>query len=80
MQNPTNHAEASIPTENVSDDDPDWNRTVNVRRKAAKRTLPFDLTAEELLVSHDEDDPAKKKPRLEDSLPTPVSRGYATEY
>jgi hypothetical protein len=44
-------AEASIPTENVRDD-PNLNRTLTVRRKAAKRTFPWDLAGEELnLVS-----------------------------
>jgi hypothetical protein len=45
-----------------------WNRIFNVRRKAAKRTLPFDLTEEELELltpPHDEAIPARKKPRLE---------------
>jgi hypothetical protein len=50
-----------------------WNRTVNIRRKAAKRTLPFELTEEELeLVSlppPDEEIPARKKPRLQEPLP-----------
>jgi hypothetical protein len=47
------------------------NRLVMLRRKAAKRTLPFDLTAEELLVSQDDDIPAaRKKPRLEEPLTT----------
>jgi hypothetical protein len=42
-----------------------------LRRKAAKRAIHFDLTAEELIVSQDEDNPAaRKKPRLEESLPT----------
>jgi hypothetical protein len=72
IQNPTVKAEASIPTENVSDADPDWKRIVKVRRKAAKRTLPFELTEEELdLVSQEEDEdiPARKKPRLEEPPP-----------
>jgi hypothetical protein len=69
---PTGQAEASIPTENVRDDS-NMNRTVAVRRKVAKRTLPFDLRAGELLVSQDEDNPARKKPRLEEPLPTPVT-------
>ena len=61
-------AEAPIPIETVSD--PNINRTVTLRRKAAKRTLPFDLAAEELdLVSQDEDNPVRKKPRLEVPLP-----------
>jgi hypothetical protein len=76
MQNPTVKAEASIPTENVSDDEPDWNRKVKVRRKAAKR-LPFELSEEELdLVSQDgdEDTPARKKPRLEEPIPTTTDK------
>jgi hypothetical protein len=76
MQNPPTPVEgdeAPIPTETVSD--PNMNRTVPLRRKAAKRTLPFDLTAEELdLVSptppQDEDIPGRKKRRLEEPLPT----------
>jgi hypothetical protein len=68
---PTNQAEAAIPPETPSmSNDAKMNRRVVVRRKAAKRTLPFDLAAGELLVSQDEDNPARKKPRLEDSLPT----------
>jgi hypothetical protein len=80
MQNPTDQAgaegEASITTETtVTSDGPNWNRTVAVRRKAAKRTHPFDLAAGELhLVSSTpqaEDIPAaRKKPRLEKPLPT----------
>jgi hypothetical protein len=69
--NPTVKAEASIPTENVSDDGPDWKHVVKVRRKAANRTLPFEFTEEELAVvsQADEDIPARKKPRLEDPRP-----------
>jgi hypothetical protein len=83
MQNTTSEAEAAIPTEIVKEeaeasistenvgDDPDLNRTVAVRRKAAKRTCPWDLAVEELeLVSsqppQDEDIPATKKRRLEE--------------
>jgi hypothetical protein len=49
MQNPTDQAqvEAPIPVETVSNGE-DMNGTVAVRRKAAKRTFPFDLTIEEL--------------------------------
>jgi hypothetical protein len=73
MQEPTtDQAEAAIPTEivSMSNDPPNMNRAVQVRRAAAKRTRPFDLTAGELLVSQDEDNPARKKPRLEEPLPT----------
>jgi hypothetical protein len=44
-----------------------------VRRKTAKRTLPWDLKERELdlvLPPQDEDIPARKKPRLEEHLPT----------
>jgi hypothetical protein len=73
MQNPppTEDDKASISTENVGDD-PHLNRTVNARRKAAKRTLPWDLSVNELeLMSpqQGEDIPARKKPRLEEPLP-----------
>jgi hypothetical protein len=50
--------------------DSNMNRSVMLRRKAAKRTLPFDLAAGELLVSQSEDIPATKKLRLEEPLPT----------
>jgi hypothetical protein len=66
MQNPTGQAEAPIPPETVSNDS-DINRTDTNSRKAAKRTLPWDLNAGELLV---EDNPVRKNPRLEDPLPT----------
>jgi hypothetical protein len=74
MQNPTGQAEAE-----ASNNGPNLNRTVTVRRKAAKRTHPFDLAAEELhlvpsssLSSPQAEDiqPARKKPRLEEPLPT----------
>jgi hypothetical protein len=73
MQESTEEAEASISPLNVSDD-PDLNRTFTARRKAAKRTRPWDLgTGEELtLVSppppQDEDIPATKKRRLEEPI------------
>jgi hypothetical protein len=70
---PTDQAEDPIPPETVSSD------AVMLRRKAAKRTLPFDLAAGELhLVSSSssssspqaKDVPATKKRRLEEPLPT----------
>jgi hypothetical protein len=68
---PNMKAEAPIPTETMSTSNgPNTNRTVNISRKAAKRTLPWDQAAEELLVSQDEDNPARKKPRIEEPLPT----------
>jgi hypothetical protein len=68
MQEPTEVDEPPVPTAEAVSSDPNMNRTVVVCRKAAKRTLPFDLAAGELLlVSHI---PARKKPRLEKPLPT----------
>jgi hypothetical protein len=49
MMESSEEAEASIPTEN-EEEDPNLNRTFAVRRKAAKRTLPWDLVAGELNV------------------------------
>jgi hypothetical protein len=69
MQEPTEEAEASIPTENV-EEDPNLNGTFPARRKAATRTLPWDLKEEELdLVPSPpqaEDIRLTKKPRLEE--------------
>jgi hypothetical protein len=79
MQEPTEEAEdveASISTENAREGpDENLNRTSTVRRKAAKGTLPWDLKAGELdLVSPqsqaEEIAAARKKPRLEEPLPT----------
>jgi uncharacterized protein YbdZ (MbtH family) len=76
MQNPTEEAESISTDTTVYSNGTHWDRTVNVRRKAAKRTHPFDLTAEELLIvpssslsPQDEDIPARKKPRLEEPFP-----------
>jgi hypothetical protein len=82
MQNPTDHAtaQASTPSERVvANDSPNMNRAVQVRRKAAKRTLPFDLAAGELhlvpsssssLSPQAEDVPARKKRGLEEPVST----------
>jgi hypothetical protein len=77
MQQPTedDEDEASISMENETED-PNLNRIFAVRRKAAKRTLPWDLAADDLdLVPSSspqaEDIPtARKTPRLEEPLPT----------
>jgi hypothetical protein len=77
---PSENDQALIPPETVSNDS-DMNPTVIVRRKAAKRTLPFDLVAEELLLVSSSSSPppspqaedipaARKKQRLEMPLPT----------
>jgi hypothetical protein len=56
----------------VIDNGSNTNRTVTVRRKATKRTLPFDLAAGELEASPQAEDilAARKKPRLDEPLPT----------
>jgi hypothetical protein len=88
MREPTEKAqevEASISTENVREGpDENLNRTVAARRKAAKRTLPWDLAAGELnlLPSSSlqvEVIPARKKPRLEEPLPTTTDEAASTK-
>jgi hypothetical protein len=65
-------------------DDPSMNRTFAVRRKAAMRTFPWKLTAEELQLAlprtpdEDEDIRATKRPRLEEPVPTSIDED-ATE-
>jgi hypothetical protein len=72
MQERTEEAEASVSTDNAREGpEENLNRTVAVRRKAAKRSLPWDLAAGELdLVSlpppQAEVIPARKKQRLEE--------------
>jgi hypothetical protein len=71
MQNPTEQTKASIPTETTVNDNGNGsnkNHTVKEHRRAAKRTLPWDLQAGELgLVSPSqaEEIRAMKRPRLE---------------
>jgi uncharacterized coiled-coil DUF342 family protein len=66
MQIPTDQAETSIPTETaVAINSLNLNRTFTVRRKVAKRSERwYQNTATPLSV------PARKKPRLEEPLPT----------
>jgi hypothetical protein len=71
MQNPTDQTKASIPTVKM-EEDPNMNRTVKEHRKAAKRTLPWDLQAGELDIVPSSaaqaagiPAPASKRPRLE---------------
>jgi hypothetical protein len=74
MHEPSEEAEASIPTENVRDA-PNLNPSFTVSRKAAKRTFPWDLPAEGLnLLSplQAKDSPAAKKPRLEEPFSAPA--------
>jgi hypothetical protein len=73
MQNPTDQADTSNPTETTANNNrPNMNRTVVGRRKAANRTLPFYLTGKELnLVPSSpqaEDIPARKRPRLDEVI------------
>jgi hypothetical protein len=71
MQNPTDQAEASIPAETVREGpNLNQNRTVTVRRKAAKRSTP--LPQAEAI-------PARKKPRLEEPLPTTTTTSTTDE-
>jgi hypothetical protein len=85
MQGPPTSTEddnASIPTETVRDD-PNMNRTFTVRRKAAKRTFPYDLKIGETIQlalprPQDEEIPARKRPCLEESFPTSTDEA-ATE-
>jgi hypothetical protein len=77
MQGPTittpNEDDASIPTEYVRNG-PNLNRTFTVRRKAAKRILPWDLPIDEIQLAlplpHDEYMRETNRPRLEEPVPT----------
>jgi hypothetical protein len=64
MPSPTDQAEASIPTETVRESS-NQNLTLTVCRKAAKRSESWYQTTSEPLLT-----PARKKPRLEEPLPT----------
>jgi hypothetical protein len=72
---PTEDDEASIPTEHERNG-PNWNRTFTVCRKAAKRTFPWELTADEIQLAspppQDEDIQETKRPRLEEPVPTSI--------
>jgi hypothetical protein len=67
MQNPTDQAETSIPTETNVREGPHLNPmgTFTVRRKAAKRSERWYQNVSALLST-----PARKKPRLDEHLPT----------
>jgi hypothetical protein len=67
MQNPTEQAEdeGSIPTDETVRDGPNMNRTFTVRRKAAKRSERWYQNLSAPLSI-----PARKKPRVEEPLPT----------
>jgi hypothetical protein len=70
---PTEDDEASIPTEHERSG-ASMNPTITVRRKAAKRTLPWKLAADEIQLAlsppQDEDTRVTKRPRLEELFPT----------
>jgi hypothetical protein len=76
---PTEDGEASIPMEQAMrrDNDPHMNQypTFTVRRKAAKRTFPWDIPAEEIQLAltrpHDDDGYVREtnRPRLEEPVP-----------
>jgi hypothetical protein len=71
MQNPTDQAEASVPTETVRES-PNLNRTFTVRRKAAKRSERWYQTTSVPLPPSPQAEviPAWKKRRLDEPLPT----------
>jgi hypothetical protein len=95
VQEPAEEAEASIPTENVAveasiptenvGDSPNLT-SVAVRRKAAKRTLPWGLKVGELHLvpslspPQAEDIPATKKPRLEEPFSATVDEATTKHY
>jgi hypothetical protein len=83
MQGPTEDDEASVPSEHVING-PNLNRTFTVRRKAAKRILPWDLPADEIQLvpprPQDEDIiQEKKRPRLEEPFSTSPTDEATTE-
>jgi hypothetical protein len=77
------HDEASIPPTDHVRNSPNLNRTFTVRRKAAKSTLPWDLTEDEIQLAlprpQDEDEHirATKMPRLEEPLRTSTDEATA---
>jgi hypothetical protein len=84
MQDSTVQAEASISAEHVRNGpNTNLNRTVTARRKAAKRTFPWDLTADDIQLGlprpQDEDIRATKRPRLEELLLTSTDEARAED-
>jgi hypothetical protein len=79
---PTEDDVAPIPTELHVRNSPNLNRTFTVRRKAAKRILPWDLPIDEIQLAlplpQDEDSPATKRPRLEEPFPTSTDEATTT--
>jgi hypothetical protein len=77
---PTEDDDASIPTEHVRNGPNLIEHSQSVRRKAAKRTLPWKLTADEIQLAlsppQDEDIRETKRPRLEE--PVPISTDEVT--
>jgi hypothetical protein len=73
IPSPTEDDEASTPTEHVRNC-PNLNRTFTLRRKAAKRSFPWELTADEIQLAspppHDEDTRDTERPRLEEPVST----------
>jgi hypothetical protein len=68
--NPTDQAETSIPVETVSNG-PNLNRTVTVRRKAAKRSERWYLAPPpQNIAASLSIPPARKKPRIEEPRPS----------
>jgi hypothetical protein len=79
---PTEDDEASIPTEHVRNGT-NLNRTFTVRRKAAKRILPWDLPVDQIQLAssspQDEGIRETKRPRLEEPLPATADVATTTK-
>jgi hypothetical protein len=73
----TDQAEASIPTEENVTGSPNLNRTFTVRRKAAKRILPWDLPIEEIKLASSPPQPVHIE-RIERIQAKLVSRNLST--
>jgi hypothetical protein len=83
---PTEDHVSSIPTTHERNG-PSMNPTITVRRKAAKRTLPWKLAADEIQLalspSHDEGDIREtKRQRLQEPVPTSTDKAatYTTSH
>ncbi len=68
MQEPSKEVEASIPPLKVKDD-ANLNRKFTARRKAAKRTLPWDLKADEIKLAPPWPPPPPPPPPEDESIP-----------
>jgi hypothetical protein len=80
---PTEDDFAFVPTEHHVRNGTNLNRTFTVRRKAAKRTFPWDLSADEVQLAlprpQDEDTRETKRPRLEEPFSTSTNEATTTQ-